>query len=85
VVRAKPGVSGRFDLCIPISKWRDGAYRVQKRLLHEWGGLSVNDGFIQRSASFPQEPGALSYLAGDAGRQPPVQEQLMAAPAEPET
>jgi hypothetical protein len=29
VVRAKPGVSGRFDRCIRIGEWRDGAYRVQ--------------------------------------------------------
>src|SRR5579871_700809 len=47
VVRAKPGLSGRFDHCIPIGEWRDGAYRVRRALLQEWGGLSVNDGFIQ--------------------------------------
>jgi hypothetical protein len=47
--------------------------------------LSVNDGFIQRRASFPQEPGALSCLAREAECQPPDQEQLMVAPAEPET
>jgi hypothetical protein len=49
VVRGKPDLSGRFDRCIPIGEWRDGAYRVQQDLLDAWGGLSVNDGFIQRN------------------------------------
>jgi hypothetical protein len=53
VVRAKPGVSGRFDRCIPIGEWRGGAYRVQQKILDRWGGLSVKDGFIQRSAVPP--------------------------------
>jgi hypothetical protein len=53
VVRAKPHVSGRFDRCIPIGEWRDGAYRVREGLLRQWGGLSVKDGFIQRSAVPP--------------------------------
>lgn len=53
VVRAKPDVSGRFDRCIPIGEWRDGAYRVRKDVLDVWGGLSVRDGFIQRSAVPP--------------------------------
>lgn len=53
VVRAKPNVSGRFDRCIPIGEWRDGAYRVQRDVLAKWGGLLVNDGFIQRSAKPP--------------------------------
>jgi hypothetical protein len=49
VVRAKPGVSGRLERCIPIGEWRSGAYRVREEVLEEWGGLSVKDGFIQRS------------------------------------
>jgi hypothetical protein len=53
VVRAKPGVSGRFDRCLPIGEYRGGAYRVQTDLLEKWGGLSVKDGFIQRSAVPP--------------------------------
>jgi Nucleotide modification associated domain 3 len=53
VVRAKPELSGRFERCIPIGEWRDGAYRVCRNLLDEWGGLSVKDGFIQRSAVPP--------------------------------
>jgi hypothetical protein len=53
VVRAKPGLSGRFDRCVPIGEWRDGAYRVRQDVLNAWGGLSVKDGFIQRSAVPP--------------------------------
>jgi Nucleotide modification associated domain 3 len=53
VVRAKPDVSGRFDRCVPIGEWRAGAYRVRRDLLAAWGGLSVRDGYIQRSAVPP--------------------------------
>lgn len=53
VVHAQPAVSGRFDQCIPIGEWRDGAYRVRQGLLHAWGGLSVKDGYVQRSAVPP--------------------------------
>lgn len=53
VVRAKKGVSGRLSQCIPIGEWRNGAYRVRKKLLKKWGGLTVKDGFIQRSARPP--------------------------------
>jgi hypothetical protein len=53
VVRAKPDVSGRFKRCIPIAEWRRGAYRVRQEVLDVWGGLSVKDGFIQRSAAPP--------------------------------
>lgn len=53
VVRAQRGSSGRLKTCIPIGEWRDGAYRVKKELLAEWGDLSCKDGFIQRSAVPP--------------------------------
>lgn len=58
VVRAKPGVSGRLERCIPIGEWRDGAYRVREDVLRAWGDLSVKNGFIQRSAVPPnfQQP-----------------------------
>lgn len=62
VVRAKPDVSGRFDRCIPIGEWRAGAYRVRENLLSEWGGLSVKDGFIQRSAVPPAFSRPLQFL-----------------------
>lgn len=54
VVRAKPGVSGRLDRCIPIGEYRNRAYRVKQSILDAWGGLSVNDGYIQRSARPPR-------------------------------
>ncbi len=53
VVRAKPGESGRFQQCLPVGEWRDKAFRVRRDLLRAWGGLSVRDGFIQRSAVPP--------------------------------
>jgi hypothetical protein len=46
--------SGRFDRCISIGEWRTGAYRVRAELLDKWGGLSVKDGFITRSAVPPR-------------------------------
>ena len=60
MVWAKPGVSGRLDRCISIGERRDRAYRVRKDLLETWGGLSVKDGYIQRSVVPP------SFL--DSGR-----------------
>lgn len=53
VVRARPNVSGRFERCIPIGEWRSASYRVRQDVLDAWGGLSVKDGFIQRSAVPP--------------------------------
>lgn len=53
IVRAKRGKSGRLERAIPIGEWRDGAYRVTNKLLADWGGLEVKDGFIQRSVSPP--------------------------------
>jgi hypothetical protein len=53
VVRGKRGLSGRFDRCIPIGEWRDRAYRVRRDVEGAWGGLSVKDGYIQRSAVPP--------------------------------
>lgn len=62
VVRAKPDVSGRFQRCIPIGEWRDGAYRVRHDILDAWGGLSVKDGFIQRSAVPPSLNNSAQFL-----------------------
>jgi hypothetical protein len=53
VVRAKKGLSGRLEKCMPIGEWRDRAYRVRRDLLDDWGGLTVNNGYIQRSAVPP--------------------------------
>lgn len=49
IVKGKAVVSGRLSKCIPIGEYRNGAYRVKRKLIREWGGLSVKDGFIQRS------------------------------------
>ena len=54
VVRGRPGVSGRLKRCLPIGEYRDRAYRVRRDLLDEWGGLSVRDGYLQRSARLPR-------------------------------
>ena len=54
VVRGRPEVSGRLKRCLPIGEYRDGAYRVRQYLLDEWGGLSVKDGYLQRSARLPR-------------------------------
>jgi hypothetical protein len=62
VVRAMPEVSGRFDRCIPIGEWRSGAYRVRQAVLDSWGGLSVKDGFIQRSAVPPSFTNPARFL-----------------------
>lgn len=53
IVRGKLGVSGRLQKCVPIGEWRNESYRVRNDLLDAWGGLSVRDGFIQRSAVPP--------------------------------
>lgn len=53
IIFAKPELSGRFNRCVPIGEWRKGAYRVRQNVLDAWGGLSVKDGFIQRSAVPP--------------------------------
>jgi hypothetical protein len=62
VVRAKPKVSGRLAVCLPIGSFRTPAgqphkrpsYRVDSNLLENWGGLSIADGFLQRSARLPE-------------------------------
>lgn len=54
VVRACPAVSGRLKRCLPIGEYRDRAYRVKRDLLDEWGGLSVKNGYLQRSARLPR-------------------------------
>jgi hypothetical protein len=53
VVRGRSGVSGRFNRCVLIGEWRDKAYRVCRRIEDAWGGLTVKDGYIQRSVVPP--------------------------------
>jgi hypothetical protein len=54
VVRGKRGESGRLDHGIPIGEWRDRAYRVRRDIEAAWGGLTVRNGYIQRSAVPPE-------------------------------
>ncbi|MEM9882612.1 MAG: hypothetical protein AAF800_06825 [Planctomycetota bacterium] len=54
VVRGRRQASGRLHRAIPVGSFRGGAYRVRPELLEAWGGLSVRDGFIQRSARPPR-------------------------------
>jgi Nucleotide modification associated domain 3 len=61
VIEADPLTSGRLEACIPIGSLRPSIanpggrrmYRVASPLLSAWGGLSVSDGYLQRSARLP--------------------------------
>jgi hypothetical protein len=53
IVRGKRGVSGRFERCIPIGEWRENAYRVCRDMEEVWGGLTVKNGYLQRSGVPP--------------------------------
>ena len=53
VVVGRPTVSGRLERCLPIGEFRNKAYRGTNGLLGAWGGLGVNDGWIQRSGTLP--------------------------------
>jgi hypothetical protein len=54
VVWGSCSTSGRFTRAIPIGEYQQRAYRVTRELLKAWGGLTVNDGYIQRSAIPPR-------------------------------
>lgn len=62
VVQARPGTSGRLTRCLPIGSFRPPdhapkkcrSYRVAPDILRAWGGLSVADGYLQRSARLPE-------------------------------
>ena len=70
VVRAKRGQSGRLKRCIEIGSYRSSSrnpngchqYRVERKLLKEWGGLSVKDGWLQRNAYIPEFKNAEQFL-----------------------
>ena len=53
VVIGQTGKSGRFKKSIPVGEYRDRAYRVKRGILQKWGGLSIHDGYIQRSINPP--------------------------------
>jgi hypothetical protein len=54
VVVGQKNLSGRLSRCLPIGSYRDRAYRVFPELLSAWGGMAVNDGYLQRSARLPE-------------------------------
>jgi Nucleotide modification associated domain 3 len=62
VVFAAPGESGRLLNHIPIGSYRADAYRVFPNLLNIWGGLDVQDGYIQRSARLPKFENPVRFL-----------------------
>ena len=62
IVRGRSGVSGRFGHCIPIGSWRENAYRVRPEVERAWGGLSVKNGYIQRSAVPPEFNNAVKFI-----------------------
>ena len=63
IVVGKREGSGRLRRCIPIGAYRNKAYRVREELLEAWGGLSVNDGYVQRSAVFPELLDAAKFMS----------------------
>lgn len=62
--------SGRYTRCMPIGAFRERAYRVRRELLREWGGLSVRNGFLQRSGGFPVFLHPQQFLAWLAAQHP---------------
>jgi hypothetical protein len=68
--RGRPGVSGRLRRCLPIGEYRDGAYRVTRDFLSAWGGLSVKDGYLQRSARVPRFLDPARFLEWFHAQQP---------------
>jgi len=62
IVRAVAGKSGRLAKFIPIGDYRDRAYRIDKSILEAWGGLDVQDGYIQRSVFLPEFANANRFL-----------------------
>lgn len=54
IAYGRPVVSGRLRRCLPVGEYRDRAHRVKPDILDAWGGLSVKDGYLQRSARLPR-------------------------------
>jgi len=51
IVRGVPKLSGRLERSIVIGEWRDGAYRLTKKMDRAWGGLEVKNGFLQKATT----------------------------------
>lgn len=73
IVRARPGFSGLFQQCIPIGEYRNRAYRVRKDILITWGGLTVKDGYLQRSGRLPQFSDPQRFLKWLRRQQIPIE------------
>jgi hypothetical protein len=54
IVTADPATSGRFRRGVEFCDRRDGAYRIRRDLITEWGGVTVKDGYVQRSGRLPE-------------------------------
>ena len=78
IVRGKRGVSGRFGRCITVGEFRDKAYRVRGDIEEAWGGLTVKNGYIQRSAVPPAFVNARKFYTSfrQAAHSSPREEQL---------
>jgi hypothetical protein len=71
VVYGQPGKSGRLKRCIPVGSFRcpknephkRPCYRVATDVLTGWGGLTVKDGYLQRSARLPEFVDAARFYA----------------------
>lgn len=75
VVRAKKRQSGRLVRYLGIGEYRDRAYRVRRDVLDAWGGLSVKDGYVQRSARPPRFLDAEKFYARFLARKIPLIER----------
>jgi len=70
IVIGNPRASGRLSRFIAIGEYRSKAYRVREDLIDAWGGLSVNDGYLQRSAVFPSLLEPEKFLRWWEGKRP---------------
>ncbi len=67
VVRARPGVSGRCERCIPIGEKRDASnYYLRPDVEAAWGGLVKADG-SPRKSSWLNMSGSMPLLGNPAG------------------
>ncbi len=78
VFARKDGNSGRLEKYIEIGELRHKTgvefgrkmYRVKKTILEDWGGLSVSDGYLQRSVYLPEFRTSDKFLRWFQGHNP---------------
>jgi hypothetical protein len=56
--------------CIRFAEYRDRAYRIRRDVLEDWGGVSVRDGYVQRSARLPELTNPSRFLGWFAEQRP---------------